>query len=80
MDCLPKSCMVFLLLLLVSVSARGQTPTPNRRTGTANDADSAERTVISNLDLSGPFATREAWRFVATQGPPVAGDDICVRR
>ena len=31
--------------------------------------------VISDIDLSKPFATREAWRFIATQGPPVAGDD-----
>lgn len=30
--------------------------------------------VISDIDLSGPFATREAWRFIATQGPPVAAD------
>ena len=30
--------------------------------------------VISDIDLSKPFATREAWRFIATQGPPVAGD------
>jgi hypothetical protein len=30
--------------------------------------------VISDIDLSKPFATREAWRLIATQGPPVAGD------
>ena len=29
-------------------------------------------TVISTLDLTGPFATRSPWRFVATQGPCVA--------
>lgn len=75
MDFLPKSCVVFLLLLLVSAPARAQTPTPNGRAGDADDADSVERAVISNIDLSGPFATREAWRFIANQGPPVAGDD-----
>lgn len=31
--------------------------------------------VISEIDLSRPFATRGAWRFIATQGPPVAGDE-----
>lgn len=36
---------------------------------------STTSSVISNIDLSKPFSTREAWRFVATQGPPVAGDD-----
>jgi hypothetical protein len=75
MDFLPKSCAVFLLSLLVSAPARAQTPTPNGRAGNADDADSVEGAVISNIDLSGPFATREAWRFIATQGPPVAGDD-----
>jgi hypothetical protein len=75
MDFLPKSGVVFLLLLLVSASARAQTPTPNGRAGNAGDADSVEGAVISNIDLSSPFATREAWRFIASQGPPVAGDD-----
>lgn len=28
-------------------------------------------TVISNVALSGPFATRSAWRFTATQGPDI---------
>jgi hypothetical protein len=36
-------------------------------------AQSTTSSVISNIDLSGPFSTREAWRFVATQGPPVDG-------
>lgn len=31
--------------------------------------------VISNVDLSRPFSTHEPWHFIATQGPPVAGDD-----
>jgi hypothetical protein len=75
MDFPPKSCVVFLLSLLVSAPARAQTPAPNGRAGNADDADSVEGAVISNIDLSGPFATREAWRFIATQGPPVAGDD-----
>ncbi len=38
-------------------------------------AQSTTSSVISNIDLSKPFATREAWRFVATQGPPIDGDD-----
>jgi hypothetical protein len=38
-------------------------------------AQSMTSSVISNIDLSRPFSTREAWRFIATQGPPVAGDD-----
>lgn len=38
-------------------------------------AQSATSSVISNIDLSRSFLTREAWRFIATQGPPVAGDD-----
>jgi hypothetical protein len=68
MDFLPKSCMVFLLWVLVSAPARAQTPTPD-------GGDSFEGGVISNIDLSRPFATREAWRFIATQGPPVPGDE-----
>ena len=28
--------------------------------------------VISSIDLSGPFDTRSAWRFIATQGPETA--------
>ena len=35
-------------------------------------AQSTTSSVISNIDLSKPFSTREAWRFVATQGPSVA--------
>jgi len=73
MDFLPKSCAVLLLSLLVSAPASAQTPTPNGRAGNANNADSVEGAVISNIDLSGPFATPEAWRFIASQGPPVAG-------
>ena len=38
-------------------------------------AQSVTSSVISNIDLSRPFSTREAWRFIATQGPPVSGDD-----
>jgi len=38
-------------------------------------AQPATWSVISNIDLSRSFSTREAWRFTATQGPPVAGDD-----
>lgn len=38
-------------------------------------ARSATSSVISNLDLSKPFSTREAWRLIVTQGPPVAGDE-----
>jgi hypothetical protein len=72
MDFLPKLGVVFLLSL-VSASARAQTLTPNGRAGNANDADSVEGTVISNIDLSGPFATPEAWRFIATQGPLAVG-------
>jgi hypothetical protein len=36
-------------------------------------AQSTTSSVISNIDLSRLFATGEAWRFIATQGPPVAG-------
>jgi hypothetical protein len=36
-------------------------------------AQSTTSSVISNIDLSKPFSTREAWRFIATQGPAVAG-------
>jgi hypothetical protein len=55
-------------------------------------ATSQAPAVVSMLDLSGPFATRTAWRFVATQGPQVAdafgsiGDkvpgliDLCLRK
>jgi len=68
MDFLPKSCVLFLLSLLVSKPARAQTPTPE-------DADSVKETTISNIDLSKPFATREAWRFIATQGPRISGND-----
>lgn len=42
---------------------------------TAAAAQSIKSAVISNIDLSKPFSTREAWRFTATQGPPVSGDD-----
>ncbi|MGD0697883.1 MAG: hypothetical protein ABSB82_23960 [Terriglobia bacterium] len=38
-------------------------------------AQSTTSTVISNIDLSRPFSTGEPWRFIANQGPPVAGDD-----
>lgn len=38
-------------------------------------AQSIGSSVISDIDLSRPFSTREAWRFIATQGPPVSGDD-----
>lgn len=38
-------------------------------------AQSPTSPLISNIDLSKPFSTREAWRFIATQGPPVAGND-----
>lgn len=38
-------------------------------------AQSTTSSVISDIDLSRPFSTREPWRFIATQGPPVAGDD-----
>jgi hypothetical protein len=38
-------------------------------------AQSTTSSVISNIDLSKTFSTREAWRFIATQGAPVAGDD-----
>lgn len=38
-------------------------------------AQSITSSVISNINLSRPFSTREAWRFIATQGPPVSGDD-----
>lgn len=34
---------------------------------------STTSSVISNVDLSKPFSTREAWGFIATQGPPVDG-------
>jgi hypothetical protein len=66
-----KPCVVFLLLLLVCAPARAQKPTPNERADSAED--SVKRSVISNIDLSGPFKTRTAWHFIATQGPPVAG-------
>ena len=36
-------------------------------------AQSVTSSVISNIDLSKPFSTPEAWRFIATQGPPVDG-------
>lgn len=38
-------------------------------------AQSTTPSVISNIDLSKSFSTREAWRLIATQGPPVTGDD-----
>jgi hypothetical protein len=38
-------------------------------------AQSVTSSVISNIDLSRPFSTLETWRFIATQGPPVSGDD-----
>lgn len=34
-------------------------------------AQTTPLSVISNIDLSKPFSTREGWRFTATQGPPV---------
>lgn len=68
MNWLPKSCMVVLLSLLIFAPARAQTPSPGNPNPVAE-------TVISNIDLSKPFATRTAWRFIATQGPPVAGDE-----
>lgn len=42
---------------------------------TAVAGQSTTSPVISNIDLSKPLSTREAWRFVATQGPPVAAVD-----
>lgn len=36
-------------------------------------AQSTKLSLISNIDLSKSFSTREAWRLIATQGPPVAG-------
>jgi hypothetical protein len=36
-------------------------------------AQSTTSSVVSNIDLSGPFATREGWRFIATQGPLAVG-------
>lgn len=41
--------------------------------GTVLAAQSRTSSVISEINLSSPFSTREAWRFVATQGPPVDG-------
>lgn len=41
---------------------------------TAVAAQSIKPSVISDIDLSKPFSTREAWQFTATQGPSVAGD------
>ena len=38
-------------------------------------AQSIPSSVISNIDLSRLFSTQEAWHFIATQGPPVSGDD-----
>ena len=38
-------------------------------------AQSTTSSVISNIDLSRPFSTSEPCRFIANQGPPVAGDD-----
>lgn len=40
---------------------------------TAVAAQSIRPSVISDIDLSKPFSTREAWQFTATQGPSVAG-------
>jgi len=34
--------------------------------------------VISDIDLSKPFSTRDAWHLVATQGPPVSGDETAL--
>lgn len=31
--------------------------------------------VLSNIDLSRPFSTREPWHLITTQGSPVRGDD-----
>ncbi len=74
MDFLPKSCVVFLLSLMVSAPARAQRTAPNGRAGNANDGDSVKGTVRSNIDLSSvPCGRRETWRFIATQGPPVDG-------
>lgn len=36
-------------------------------------AQSTTSSVISSIDLSKPFSTREAWRFIVTQGPSVSG-------
>jgi hypothetical protein len=66
-----KPCVVFLLL--VSAPASAQKATPNGRADSAEDSESVKGSVISNIDLSGPFKTRTAWRFIATQGPAVAG-------
>lgn len=38
-------------------------------------SQSITSSLISNIDLSKPFSTREAWHFIATQGPRVSGDD-----
>jgi hypothetical protein len=55
-------------------------------------AASPTAAVISESDLSKPFATHSAWRFTATQGPPVddptipdngkipGAIDLCLRR
>jgi hypothetical protein len=37
---------------------------------TALAAEPTASSVVSNIDLSKPFATRAAWRLIATQGPP----------
>lgn len=42
---------------------------------TAAAAQSNTSSVISNIDLSTAFSTHQPWRFTATQGPPVAGDN-----
>lgn len=38
-------------------------------------AQSIAWSVISNVDLSRPFSTRETWHFIASQGPSVSGDE-----
>jgi hypothetical protein len=73
MNFLPKSCVAFLLFLLVSAPARAQKATPNGREDSAEATDSVNGSVISDIDLSKPFKTRTAWHFIATQGPPVTG-------
>ncbi len=38
-------------------------------------AQSTTSSVISNIDLSKPFSTGEPWRFIASQGPSVSGNE-----
>jgi len=37
----------------------------------AGGATAPTKDVVSSIDLSGPFGTRSAWRFIATQGPEI---------